>query len=294
MFRKVFKIVVNCILLTTIFCLLTFFDYANLSTLARVILLVVGNLLFVFSIVFGLFRLVRLSRFFYAIFVTFCIVMGIYTLLCKLEILSMFTSVTALKEYILSTKELGVFVYILIQIFQVVVIPVPAAIVCIVGSVVYGPLLGGIYCSIGVLIGSYISFWLGKTFGYRLVSWIVGKQSCEKYSKIIRKRGIFFLALSFLLPLFPDDVLCLIAGITNMTFRSFFLVTLITRPIGVICMSYFGSGYLIPFSGWGLYIWPIILVLAISMVVISFKFQENIENFVLSKVFRNNKSKSVK
>ena len=151
---------------------------------------------------------------------------------------------------------------------------------------VYGPFSGAIYCTIGILIGSYISYAIGKVFGHKIVSWIVGVDNVNKYSEIIRKRGKVFLSLAFLLPMFPDDILCLIAGITDMSFLSFFWITFITRPIGVICMSYFGSGSLIPFSGWGIYVWVAILVLAIAAVILISKYQDKMERFVLQKVFR--------
>ena len=188
-----------------------------------------------------------------------------------------------------STKEKGILVYILIQIMQVIFLPIPAAIICIVGSIIYGPLLGAVYCSIGILIGSYISFFIGKTFGYKLVSWIVGKDNTEKYTKIIRKRGGFFLAIAFLLPMFPDDILCLISGITNLSFKQFFWITLITRPIGVIAMSYFGGGHIIPFSGWGIYAWMAILICVVTIIVITYKYQDNMQTFILNKIFKKHK-----
>ncbi|MGN0961396.1 MAG: TVP38/TMEM64 family protein, partial [Christensenellales bacterium] len=141
---------------------------------------------------------------------------------------------------------------------------------------------------------SYISFTLGKIFGYRLVSWIVGKENTDKYSEILRKRGGFFLALAFLLPMFPDDILCFIAGITKMSPKTFFWITLITRPVGVICMSFFGSGYVIPFSGWGIYVWIAILILAVVLVWVVYKWQDNIQNYILDKIFKNSKKKTNK
>ena len=196
------------------------------------------------------------------------------------------SDVSSLKEYILSTKEKGVITYIIIQASQVIFLPIPAAVICIVGSLVYGPFLGAIYCTAGILIGSYISYLIGKIFGFRLVSWIVGKDNVYKYSEIIQKRGKVFLCLAFLLPMFPDDILCLIAGITNMAFPSFFWITLITRPIGVICMSDFGSGSIIPFTGWGIYAWIGILIVAITLVIIISKYQEKIQNFLITKIIK--------
>ena len=196
------------------------------------------------------------------------------------------SSVNSLKDYILSTEEKGVLIYILIQLLQVIFLPIPASVICIVGSIIYGPIVGGLYCCIGVLLGSYISFFIGKVFGYRIVSWIVGKDNVDKYASIIRTRGVFFLGLAFLLPMFPDDILCFIAGITNLSVKKFFWITLVTRPIGVICMAYFGGGHIIPFSGWGIYAWIGILIVVVALMTIIFKWQEQIQNCILNKVFK--------
>lgn len=294
MTKKVLFFILNSILLTLLFYTLSFVSNPYISPILSVILLITGNILYILSIIFKWFNLKILSRLFYVIFIIFSIVILLYTLLYKLNFLDMFSSVTSLKNYILSTEEKGVFVYIIIQAMQVVFLPIPAAIICIVGSIIYGPLLSAIYCSVGILLGSYISFLLGKTFGYKLVSWIVGKDNTDKYSLILRKRGGFFLSLAFLLPMFPDDILCLIAGITNMKFKTFFLVTLITRPIGVIFMAYFGSGNIIPFTGWGIYVWIGLLIVATILVVCTYRYQEKMQEYILNSVFKRRKSKNNK
>jgi len=286
MTKKIIIFLFNTILLVVSICLLTTINIYTIGNLFKIILLICMIGTYILSYLFKLFKLQKLYKFSYVIFVILtCIVSG-YIILYKSGILNTLSSVHSLKEYILSTKEKGVLVYILIQLAQVIIVPIPAAIICIVGSMIYGPLLSGIYCSIGVLIGSYISFLIGKTFGYKIVNWIVGKENTDKYSEIIRKRGGFFLILAFPLPMFPDDILCLISGITNMNFKTFFWITLVTRPIGVICMSYFGGGYLIPFSGWGIYALSIILVFVIIFTIVLYKYQENIQNFILNNVFK--------
>jgi len=179
-----------------------------------------------------------------------------------------------------------------IQTLQVIFLPIPASIICIVGSLIYGPVLGGLYCSIGVVLGSIISYIIGNVFGFKLVSYIIGKDKAIKYSDILRKRGVLFLAIAFLLPMFPDDILCFVAGVTKIPIKKFLLVTLITRPIGVICMSIFGSGYLIPFSGWGIYVWMGILVVAVAIMLIMFKWQDKMQDWIISKVFRKKTLKS--
>ncbi len=223
-----------------------------------------------------------------------CVAVSVLSIFSSYDLLYVFSSIASFKEFILSTKEMGMIIYVLVQMGQVMLLPIPSMIITLAGVAIYGPLLGSLLCSAGVLAGSYASFFIGKTFGFKLVSWVAGKESATKYADIINKRGKFFLIIAFLLPLFPDDILCLIAGITTMKFKHFFWIASITRPIGVICMSYFGGGYIIPFSGWGLYVWPFILLLAIVAVVVSTKYQPQMEKWIIDKLYKFNFSKKNK
>ena len=294
MTKKILFFLFNSLLLTELFVCLTFIKVDNISTIVKVILLIGTNIIYFLSIVFKWFKMQKTSKILFVLYITLSLSIIGYTILSKYNIISTISSVESLKSYILSTKEKGIYVYILIQTAQVIILPVPAAIICVVGSLIYGPMLGGLYCSIGILIGSFVSFFIGKTFGYKIVAWIVGKENTDKYSDILRKRGAFFLAIAFLLPMFPDDILCLIAGITNMKFKTFAWVTTITRPIGVICMSFFGSGYVIPFTGWGVYAWIAILVLVVAIIFVTYKYQDKMQDFILNKVFKRKKSKKQK
>lgn len=294
MTKKILFFLFNSLLLTAVFVCLTFIKVDTISPTIKVILLFGTNIIYFLSIVFKWFKMQKTSKILFVLYITLSLSIIGYTILFKYNIISTISSVESLKNYILSTKEKGVYIYILIQAAQVVILPVPAAIICVVGSLIYGPLLGGLYCSIGILIGSFISFFIGKTFGYKIVAWIAGKENTDKYSEILRKRGAFFLAIAFLLPMFPDDILCLIAGITNMKFKTFAWVTAITRPIGVICMSFFGSGYVIPFTGWGVYVWIVILVLVVAAIFVTYKYQDKMQEFILNKIFKRKKSKKQK
>lgn len=207
-----------------------------------------------------------------------------YSILKYFDMLNVFSSVANFKLFILSAGKMGIFIYILVQLLQVVFLPIPASVIALAGAIIYGPFWGSVFCSIGVLAGSFTSYFLGKIFGFRLVSWIVGRDKTIKYSSVINNKGMMFLPIAFLLPMFPDDILCWIAGITTTSFGYYSAVTLLTRPIGVICMCYFGGGYIIPFSGWGLYVWAVLLILIILVVVFTYKYQHRMEEWIMSKL----------
>jgi len=122
--------------------------------------------------------------------------------------------------------------------------------------------------------------------------WIAGIDNAKKYASILNNSGRIFLGIAFLLPMFPDDILCLIAGLTTMSFKEFFIITSLFRPIGAICMCYFGGGYIIPFSGWGIPVWVVIGILMTTLVAAIYKNQTKIENWIINKFKKKTREKT--
>ena len=72
----------------------------------------------------------------------------------------------------------------MIQFLQVTILPIPSFLTVSVGVLLFGPLTAGIFSSIGIILGSILAFYIGKKFGYKVVCWIVGKESLDKLSKV--------------------------------------------------------------------------------------------------------------
>ena len=54
-----------------------------------------------------------------------------------------------------------------------------------------------------------------------------------------------FLALVFLFPFFPDDLICILAGLTDIPLSRFFVICLFTRPWGLLVACGVGSSTLV-------------------------------------------------
>ncbi len=195
-------------------------------------------------------------------------------------------------QIIRDTGKWGMFVYVLIQILQVVLIPLPALLCYIPGTLIWGPLIATILASIGVIIGSVIAYLIGKFVGKKIVVWIAGKEATEKYVKMIGKKSKFVFLIMQVLPFFPDDILCMVAGITSMNFWFYLAVIVIVRPIVIAIYCFLGSGSIIPFSGWGIAVWILIFAVCIVLAILSFKYQNKIENFILKKFSKKKKKQN--
>lgn len=196
-------------------------------------------------------------------------------------------------EIIKSFGIWGYLVYFIIQVLQVVVLPLPAAVCYIPGSLIWGPLTATLIASAGVITGSVIAYLLGKFCGKPVVIWIVGRETTEKYTSILSKKGKVLFLIMQILPFFPDDIICIIAGLTSMNFIFFTATIVLVRPVIIATYCYLGSGTIIPFSGWGIPVWIAIFAVCITLAVLSFKYQDRIEDWLVNKFKRKKKDNSV-
>lgn len=198
-------------------------------------------------------------------------------------------SVDKIRELILSAGFWGRLAFVFIQFLQVTFLPIPSTISTLAGVLIYGPLEAALLSLAGILLGSVLAFALGRTFGRKLVIFMVGEETCKKWEKFLSNAKYSFFIM-MVLPMFPDDVLCLVAGLTDMSWAFFVITNLIARPIGIFMTCYLGSGELIPYHGWGLVAWAFIVVFVAILLFLSFKYRDNIENFLQEK-FKSKKQK---
>ncbi len=199
-------------------------------------------------------------------------------------------SAEKLRQLILSLGFWGRLGFVIIQFLQVTFLPIPSTISTLAGVLIYGPLQAALLSLAGILLGSVFAFFLGRVFGRKLVVFMVGKETCDKWTEFLTNAKYSFFVM-MVLPVFPDDVLCLVAGLTDMSWSFFVLTNLISRPIGIFLTCYLGSGTIIPYHGWGLVAWGFIVVAVVIILVLSYKYRAQIENY-LKKVFHKENKKN--
>ena len=188
-----------------------------------------------------------------------------------------------LVQIIRNTGRWGKLVYIFVQILQVVILPLPAAVCYIPGSLIWDAWTATLLASLGVLIGSVIAYGIGKVFGKKVVTWIAGREATEKYSDYLGSKGKVVFVLMQILPFFPDDILCMVAGLTSMSFLFFFVTMVAVRPRIIAAYCFLGSGTVIPFEGWGIAAWIFIFIGFFVLAVLSFKYQGRFEKWLVGK-----------
>lgn len=200
-------------------------------------------------------------------------------------------SMDKIREIVESGGIFSFLIFIFLQILQTTVLQIPAMFVTIVGAWIFGTWQAFLLSYISIMIGSIIMFWIGRKAGRRFLNWIIGKESSEKWiDRMSKGKYLFFLMMVF--PMFPDDILCVVAGLTNMSFPFFLITNLIARGIGVATTVWFGSGAIIPYHGWGLIVWGLLILFVLALFYISVKYKDKIDA-IISAMFKRKGDKPI-
>ncbi len=169
--------------------------------------------------------------------------------------------------------------YIILQYLQVILLPIPSVVSTVTGVALFGPLKTILFSLIGILPASATAFLIGRKFGNRAVAWIIGEDTLNKWQEKLKGKDNLLLTMMFILPLFPDDVLCFVAGLSSMSTTYFFIVISISRLLVITGTCY--SFEFIPLNTWwGLLLWAVFIAAIITVFVLVYRNMDKIQAWV--------------
>ncbi|EOH87645.1 hypothetical protein BH747_08365 [Enterococcus villorum] len=153
--------------------------------------------------------------------------------------LGVFKDLNSLRGLVGDSTILGPTLFIFIQILQVVIPIIPGGISTAAGVLIFGPYAGFIYNYVGICIGSIIIFLLGRRYGKPFILSMVSDKTYNKYIGWLDNQNRFekLFALAIFLPIAPDDALCLMAGLTNISVKKFTWIILLAKPLSIFLYS---------------------------------------------------------
>lgn len=209
------------------------------------------------------------------IFISFCLIL--IFILQRTGFFEVVQSSEKLKEYLERAGVWMPLLYIALQYLQVVILPIPGIVSTVAGVALFGAFWTMIYSLIGIILGSVTAFFIGRKLGHKAVAWMVGEEDLDKWQKKLKGKDNLFLTVMFLLPLFPDDVLCFIAGLSSMTTRYFLIMIVVSRVLAIAGTCY--SIDFIPFNTWwGITIWLVFFAVIVVAFFLIYKNMDKIQN----------------
>lgn len=180
------------------------------------------------------------------------------------------------RELVANSGPWGPLIFIAMQIAQVLVAPIPGQVTGFIGGLLFGWAWGTVFTMIGAAIGFTLIFVLARKLGRPFVEYFVDKKLLAKFDYLTESHGVLVFFLIFLLPAFPDDIICYLAGLTTIKIRTLVLISLLGRLPGNILLSITGAG--VAESNTNLVI-TVVTILAV-VAVVGFLNRKRIERWV--------------
>jgi len=147
------------------------------------------------------------------------------------EALRWFSDLNAVTLSIRGYGLWGPAVLFVLFILQTFIAFIPGQALMVSSGYIYG-FTGGILITwISLVIGGQAAFWLARRYGRPFAEKWVSAPTLDRWDRSAAGQGIGFYVVTLVMPFFPNDAMCYVAGLGNMTFRRFLAANIIGRGI---------------------------------------------------------------
>ena len=189
-------------------------------------------------------------------------------------------SVEGVQDYIQEFAPYTQLIFFLVQLLSVILAPIPSNISAAAGGVLFGTWASFALTTGAVLLGSGIVFLLARKLGKPFSDRFVSQKMSQRYLDAIRSKRDMFLLMAFLFPFFPDDVICILAGLTDLSFGRFLTIAVLTRPWGLLFASALGGTTIEMPLGWMV----VIGILGAAVFLTGMKYGDQAEAWIMKKL----------
>lgn len=129
--------------------------------------------------------------------------------------------------------------FVLFSLFTSYVPIIPMGSMGSIGIVLFGPLYAFVLNSLTSILNCLLGYLLARKYGTKIILWFAAPETVDKYIGWLKNSGHYtlFFAIAMFMPVSPDIVLCMIAGITGMKLSTFLPIILVSRPFSSWCYS---------------------------------------------------------
>ncbi|MCB2289928.1 TVP38/TMEM64 family protein [Clostridium sp. CS001] len=159
------------------------------------------------------------------------------------EVLKMFASgdFEVVKEFVASYGVYAAAMSFLLMILQSIAAPLPAFLVTFANANLFGWWQGAILSWTSAMAGAAVCFFIAKILGRDVVMKLTSKTGLDQIDTFFEKHGKMSILIARLLPFMSFDIVSYAAGLTSMSFGSFFIATGIGQLPATIIYSYVGG-----------------------------------------------------
>lgn len=124
---------------------------------------------------------------------------------------------------------------------QVFLAVIPGHAFMVAGGYLYGFIPGTLITQTSTVIASQLAYLLSRKFGKPFIRRIAPDRVIERWNRLSKKQGALFYFFSFILPIFPNDLMCFIAGLSSIKPKKFFIANFFGRLPCAVFITLIGS-----------------------------------------------------
>jgi len=146
-----------------------------------------------------------------------------------------------LRETILAKGIFAPLIFITLQVLQVLIAPIPGEASGVLGGYLFGALPALVYSSLGLTIGSWLAFMIGRLLSDLVRRRLEHTAFYQRFNHLVSKGDFIIPFVLFLLPGFPKDSLSYLLGMSHMPLPVFLFITFVGRIPGTLFLSFQGA-----------------------------------------------------
>ena len=135
----------------------------------------------------------------------------------------------------------GPIVLFVLFILQTFIAFIPGQALMVASGYIYD-FSGGILITwISLVVGGQMAFWLARRYGRPFAEKWVSSSVLDRWDKSAAGQGIGFYIVTLVMPFFPNDAMCYVAGLGNMPHRRFLIANIMGRGIASLLTVIVGA-----------------------------------------------------
>ncbi len=203
-----------------------------------------------------------------AAFLAYYFIPAVHTTMNK--ILAAFASgdFEVVKEFVESYGIYAAAVSFMLMILQSIAAPLPAFLLTFANANLFGWWKGAILSWSSAMAGAAVCFYIARILGRDVAEKLTSRRGLKQIDEFFEKHGRMSILIARLLPFISFDIVSYAAGLTSISFWSFFVATGIGQLPATIIYSYVGSMLT---GGAKLFVTGLLLLFAISALIVLFK-----------------------
>lgn len=160
--------------------------------------------------------------------------------------ISMIGNPQAIIAYLQQFESYGLIVLCLLLLAQVFVALIPGQALVLAAGYLYGMATTMFIVASTTIVGSQLAFWLARRYGRPLIHKLASPKAIDYWDRLAGHLGPSFYLLAFLLPVFPSDMMCYVAGLGKVSPKGFFAANCIGRTISAAAYTLLGAYHFQP------------------------------------------------